>query len=191
MKSPPQICVLFVCAAACWTGIASAQPPLEPLPPPAVAPKPGGPLLPEDRPIGSIGAQIQLKPEHLPPDLSAARFAEQADPCVPRLWEETVYYWDAPAFCHGALRYEEINLERQGYTHFPVLQPAISGAHFFASTLALPYSMTVHPPSECIYPLGHYRPGSPVPYRWQRPETNVKAGGVQAGVVTGLIFLIP
>ena len=51
--------------------------------------------------------------------------------------------------------------------------------------------MTVRPHYECIYPLGHYRPGSCVPYRHQWPEHNLRAAAVETGAVAGLILLIP
>jgi hypothetical protein len=84
-----------------------------------------------------------------------------------------------------------VNLERFGYTHCPIVQPAISGAHFFCATLALPYTMTMRPHGECIYPLGHYRPGSHVPYRPIWPEWNPLAASAEVGTIAGLILLIP
>jgi hypothetical protein len=51
--------------------------------------------------------------------------------------------------------------------------------------------MTVDPPCECIYTLGHYRPGSPVPHRIHRTPLKPLAGGVEGAAITGLIFAIP
>jgi hypothetical protein len=180
-----------------------AAPPAEKLPPPdpqaPVEPSPlspaevipSGQLLPDERPICQLTTGILPSGGEFPEDVAATRFNSDIAAWMPRPWEGTVYYWDAPDYCHRPLYYEEVNLERYGYSHCPLLQPAISGAHFFCATLALPYNSTVHPPHECIYPLGHYRPGSPVPYRIHRPEWDPKAAAMQAGAVGGLILLIP
>ncbi len=61
------------------------------------------------------------------------------------------------------LYYQDINLERHGYAFHPCLRPVVSGAHFFASTIALPYNAAVNPPWERVYPLGQYRPGVTFP----------------------------
>jgi hypothetical protein len=147
--------------------------------------------LDEERPIGSLTTLIAPTQGDLPTNSAAARFTTDADAWETRDWNELVYSWDAPALCYRPLRYEQVNLERYGYSHCPLLQPAFSGAHFFASTLALPYSMTLRPPHECIYPLGHYRPGSPVPYRPHWPEWDPVAAASQTGAVAGLILLLP
>jgi hypothetical protein len=129
--------------------------------------------------------------EAFPTNIASRHFNADIAAWMPRPWQGSLYHWDAPDYCHRPLYYEEVNLERYGYSHSPLLQPAISGAHFFCATLALPYSTTVRPPHECIYPLGHYRPGSPVPYRLHWPELDPKAATVEGAVVTGLILLIP
>lgn len=179
-----------------------SAPPLPLTPPPtgtetlpaplkASAPKTAGPIYPEERPISSLTASIAPKSPELPQDVASAHFAQPMRAEEIRPWRDTVYFWDAPDYCHRPLYYQEINLERYGYTPCPVLQPAISGAHFFAATVALPYSMTVHPSRECVYPLGHYRPGSYVPRQIHWPELRPKALTVEAGVTAGLILLIP
>jgi len=91
------------------------------------------------------------------------------------------------------LYFEEVNLERYGYTHRRnlFLQPVISGGRFVATITALPYLATVRPPCERVYPLGHYRPGSCAPFRTNWVELDVKAAAVQGTAVTGLIFAIP
>lgn len=148
-------------------------------------------VYPEDKPIGSLTLNIAPRAGVLPKNMAAGRFDIEVPSWELRPWEETVYFWDAPAFCHRPLYYEEKNLERLGYTHFPHLQPVVSAAHFTICTLGLPYSMTVNPPHECMYPLGHYRPGSPVPFQHNWPEWDPAAAAVQTGVVAGLILLIP
>jgi hypothetical protein len=165
-----------------------------PIPPadgPELAPGPRSPLLPEETSIGSIGVSIAPKEGRLPQNIALEQFREQIDPHEVRPWMGQVYHWDAPALCYGPLRYEEVNLERYGYTHCPLLQPAKSAVHFLASTAALPYSMALHPCWECNYPLGHYRPGSPVPYQAHWAPLRPLPSAAQVGAIAGLILLIP
>lgn len=201
----PQPSVPYVAPPAFMPIPAVAQPSLPPpvtvpteiLPgpsaPPAMLPmgQPRERGLDDDRPIASLRTAILPAPGMLPQNLAVQRFSGESPAFTCRPWESLLYNWDAPDLCYGALRYEEVNLERLGYTYHPLLQPGISAAHFVGSTLALPYSLALHPPSECIYPLGHYRPGSPAPYQWHWPENSLKAHGFQCGTVAALIFLIP
>lgn len=78
-------------------------------------------------------------------------------------WAPMLAAWEAPAFYHRPLYFEEVNLERYGHKH-RYLQPVYSAAHFFGNALALPYKMGVNPPCERIYTLGHYRPGDCNPH---------------------------
>ena len=94
------------------------------------------------------------------------------------------------ALCYGPLRFEEVNLERYGYGCCHVLQPFVSAAHFAGSLVSLPYNIVNRPCWECIAPLGHYRPGSPVPYRKIWPEWNPLAAAGECGMIAGLILLI-
>ena len=202
---PPQPFVPYVAPRETMPIPAVAQPPLVPpvpvpteiLPGPSAQPamlpmgQPRERSIDADRPIAAVRTVILPAPGALPQNLAQQRFAGESPAFTCRPWESLLYNWDAPDLCYGALRYEEVNLERLGYTYHPLLQPGISAAHFVGSTLALPYSLALHPPSECIYPLGHYRPGSPAPYQWHWPENSLKAHGFQCGTVAALIFLIP
>lgn len=107
------------------------------------------------------------------------------------LWPTRGVHWVASCSRHRPLYFEEVNLERHGYTCSRCLQPVISGAHFFTAIPALPYKMAANCPRECIYTLGHYRPGSCVPWRPVWPPCDFKAAAAEAGVVVGLVFLIP
>ncbi len=113
-----------------------------------------------------------------------------AGPLV-RCWAPYCYQWRATCLAHRPLYFEEINLERHGYGLGDVVQPWVSGAHFFGTVPCLPYLMAVDPPRECIYTLGHYRPGSCPPWQHHWPPLSLAGGLSEAGVVTGLIFLIP
>jgi hypothetical protein len=144
-----------------------------------------------ERPIGAVTTSVAPPTGRLPSDLAVERFRNDYPAFLPRGWEDTVYFWDAPSMCIGPLRYEEANLERLGYSHCPVLQPAFSGARFLGSTLALPYTLAVNPPGTCKYPLGHYRPGSPAPYRHIWPDPSLHGASSECLAIAGLILLIP
>jgi hypothetical protein len=67
----------------------------------------------------------------------------------------------------------------------------LAGAHFFANIALLPYNMGTHPPHECQYALGYYRPGSCAPWLLPPFPISVRGGLAEAGVIVGGIFLIP
>jgi hypothetical protein len=108
-----------------------------------------------------------------------------------RCWEETTYMWKASALCHKPLYFEDVALERYGHSWGPYLDPLVSGAHFFGTLPVLPYCMGLHPPNECMYALGYYRPGNCAPYMIPPVPFSCRAAAVQAGVTTGAVFLIP
>ena len=148
----------------------------------------------DEKPIGALTADILPPRGELPPNYAAARFEKEPRLAhttgTSRTWGGTAYLWEAPAICHGPLHFEEPNAERLGHS-FGLFQPLVSGAHFFARIPAMPYKMTVYPPHECIYTLGHYRPGSHAPYRYIRLPLSAEAALVQAGATYGLVALIP
>ena len=106
-------------------------------------------------------------------------------------WMQYDYHWAATGMCHRPLYFEEINAERFGYTPSYALQPFISGIRFFTSIPALPYKMALDCPRDCTYTLGHYRPGSCNPYRWNRLPLRIGAATVEVGFIAGMILLIP
>lgn len=99
--------------------------------------------------------------------------------------------WKASGLSHKPLYFEDVQLERYGHEVGPVLQPLLSSAHFFGNALLLPYKMGIHPPSECQYALGYYRPGDCAPYMVQPFPWSLRGAAVQAGAVTGAAALIP
>jgi hypothetical protein len=100
------------------------------------------------------------------------------------------FQWEAPAFCHRALLFEEVNLERHGYK-VPLVQPALSAAHFFSRVPAIPYLMVAEKYRTCTYTLGHYRPGSYAPYVWYYPRFSLDAAAFESAIIAGLIIAIP
>lgn len=146
------------------------------------------------RPIGDIAIDIRPPDGETPPDPAIARFAEAGEEFhasgFNRPWQTYLFAWEAPSVCHRPLYFEEVNLERYGYNH-GLLQPAYSAAHFFGRVTILPYLIGAEPPCECVYTLGHDRPGDYVPYRVHYPPPSIKGGLYQAATLSGLIFAIP
>jgi len=100
--------------------------------------------------------------------------------------------WKASALSTRAAYFEDVQLERYGHTIVcPALQPVVSGAKFFATIPFLPYKMGVTPPNECVYTLGHHRPGNCAPYMVQPCPVSLRGALFQAGAVTGAVFAIP
>jgi len=145
-------------------------------------------------PLSVMSVSIALPKGKLPTN-AAAECAEQnrstEDTRLVGSWAYTEHRWSATCTRHRPLYFEEINAERYGYTVSYALQPVISAAHFFGSIPALPYKMAVEPPRDCIYTLGHYRPGSCVPRRRNRLPWQPTASVVEVGFIAGMILLIP
>jgi hypothetical protein len=108
-----------------------------------------------------------------------------------RQWAQTCYTWKASGLCHKPLYFEQSHMERYGHSWGPLLDPVVSGAHFFASVPMLPYKMGLEPPCECVYPLGHYRPGNCAPHYIEPFPWSIRAAAFEATAVTGLIFAVP
>jgi hypothetical protein len=103
-----------------------------------------------------------------------------------RDYRKTTFTWKAASVCHKPLYFEDVQLERYGHSAGPVLQPLISGAHFFGNVLLLPYNMGVYTPSECRYALGYYRPGSCAP--WVVPAFPLSKRGLTFELAAALGF---
>jgi hypothetical protein len=108
-----------------------------------------------------------------------------------RCWDQTTYQWKASALCHKPLYFEDEQLERYGHSFSPCFQPFVSGAHFFTRLPVLPYCMGVEPPCECIYALGHYRPGSCAPYMINPVPISPRGALFEAGAVWGAAAILP
>lgn len=92
------------------------------------------------------------------------RFARiKAGPLVELQHAEQLFFWQAPNICHHPLYFEDIGLERYGQDA-GLLQPVLSGVHFFGRVQTLPLQAMFQRPRSCDYPLGHYRPGNENPY---------------------------
>jgi hypothetical protein len=108
-----------------------------------------------------------------------------------RSWPCTTYMWKASALCHKPLYFEDEQMERYGHSWGPCCDPIVSGVHFFTTLPVLPYCMGLEPPCECIYALGHYRPGSCAPYYIDPVPFSWRAALFQAGAVVGTAAILP
>ncbi|WP_164100446.1 hypothetical protein [Candidatus Laterigemmans baculatus] len=109
----------------------------------------------------------------------------------PRQWLPTKMTWKASELCHKPLYFEEVNLERYGHTAGPFAQPVVSTAHFFFNIAVLPYKMGIHPPNECQYALGYYRPGNCAPWIIPPVPLSLRGAVAQTAFVGGMVALIP
>jgi len=178
-------------------------PPHPPVPPGNVGStnEPGADWAP--KPLADLTTNIVLPGGMLPRDYWGERAPQHVaffDPTgATRGWPVNEFNWVASCFYSNPLYFEEINLERYGYgcgcfgpCCTSCVQSAVSGAHFFANVIALPYKMGADCPTDCDYTLGHYRPGSCPPWRWHCCSRCSALGAMSAsGVAVGLIFLIP
>ena len=112
-------------------------------------------------------------------------------PYEDRVFVPTVLQWEAPNLTHLPLYFSDPALERYGHTYPFVVQPFVSAAKFGGQLLGLPYQMACDPIWCEQYALGWYRPGEVAPKLTYQIPLNAKAAAVQAGVTTGLFFLIP
>ncbi|MEN1680556.1 MAG: hypothetical protein AAGJ46_13285 [Planctomycetota bacterium] len=116
---------------------------------------------------------------------------DDGTPYAPRCWQEVVYMWKASGLCHKPLYFEQVGLERYGHSWGPHLDPVLSGVHFFGRIPALPFMMGLQAPNECVYTLGHYRPGNCAPYLLDPLPMTGRAAAWEAAAWTGGIFLVP
>jgi hypothetical protein len=159
-----------------------------------------------NKPLNQLGINISEPTGKLPGNLAASCWnevnAQAAGSAGARCWSVNSFNWEATCFYHNPLYFEEINLERYGYQcgdrccfwncgRECCLQPAASAAHFYGSLLALPYCMAVDCPGDCVYTLGHSRPGNCNPWRRHYPPYDPVAVAAEGGVWTGLVFAIP
>jgi hypothetical protein len=151
------------------------------------------------KPIGQIGVDVRPPPDPkgrpaLPPGYAAGELSKYGTIRHGMMPVQLVHV-RAPAlaiseFCHLPLYFEEVKLERHGKT-CGILQPAVSAAHFFGTIPTLPYRMVVEPPRQCLSYTYPYEAGRRAPCYHSRYPIRLDAGLAEAGVIVGLIALIP
>jgi hypothetical protein len=67
----------------------------------------------------------------------------------------------------------------------------MSSLHFFATIPALPYKVWAHGHDHCQYALGYYRPGSWASPQRYRARLSADAALFEAGIIVGLIYILP
>ncbi|WP_166826173.1 HEAT repeat domain-containing protein [Thalassoroseus pseudoceratinae] len=130
--------------------------------------------------------------QELPTNYGAAYLEQQGQTRTgqeSRPWIVTSKSYEAPAYCHRPLYFEETNLERYGH-HWHGVQPLVSAAHFYGRIPFMPYLATVSKPWECEYPLGKYRPGSCSPFQHELVPLRADAALVQVGAMAVPFFII-
>ncbi|HWB00164.1 MAG TPA: hypothetical protein VG713_16840, partial [Pirellulales bacterium] len=130
------------------------------------------------KPINVISTNVAAEPGDFPPECGP-----RDDRFIPRSWSPMTYTWKASNLCHKPLYFEDERLERYGHAFPRPLQPLASAAFFFGTVPLLPYKMGIEPPTECIYALGYYRPGSCAPYHLQGFPISLRGALYEAGAV--------
>ena len=144
-------------------------------------------------------ADISPFPDYRPPEFVPGKQGDREpekswkdEEYRPREFSDVMFPWEASNLWHNPLYFEDAPLERYGHTYHPLVQPFVSVKLFTTQLLALPYQMAIDPVPKRIYTLGWYRPGEGcVPKLLYPVPWNSKAAAIEAGVVTGLFFLIP
>ena len=108
-----------------------------------------------------------------------------------RAFPDSIFQWEASDLNHNPLYFEDPALERYGHTYPAIMQPFASATLFGLQLFGLPYQMTLDPIHKRQYALGWYRPGECAPKKLYQIPLNAHAAAVEAGTVTGLIFLFP
>jgi hypothetical protein len=125
------------------------------------------------KPMSDIKVDIRIMGEDvLPTDASGNLFTPpqrySRDAMGWGAWPEVDFTWEVSELLYQPLYFDDAPLELYGQTQCRVLQPALSAAHFFGTTLVMPYRLVMNHPYGYISQLGYYRPGSPAPPVGQR-----------------------
>lgn len=115
----------------------------------------------QSKSLPEIALDIGIRNTRLPDDCSVNLFTS-ADVVDPLQTERTEleFYWVASELYHQPLYFDDRHLERYGYGCHPLVQPGLSGAHFFGNFVLMPYKLIVDPTHLWVSTLGQYRPGS-------------------------------
>ena len=156
----------------------------------------GSPRSPIERLIGTINPHFDRDE-----DADIRKYARQQakefnihfanKPYEERSFPQITLAWEAANYWHYPLYFEDPALERTGHSHHPIVQPFASIGRAAVQLGLLPYQMVIIPPCKHEYPLGWYRPGECAPKLHYQIPLNAEAALVEAGVVTGLYFVIP
>lgn len=113
--------------------------------------------------LGNLSMNVSSADERLPVDCSNTVFQPIAPGQDGRNWFATEFTWAASDLFAQPAYFDDPLLERYGQTRHPLVQPWLSGAHFFGQFPLMPYRIVVDRPFDKVYTLGYHRPGSPMP----------------------------
>jgi hypothetical protein len=184
-------CLLVGCW---WTAgvapLAAQVPAPEPtsLAPPSDCPPAGDPRM-YVRPMSEIPAKLPTDQGRLPTDCSTELFTSAE--VISSLEVNRQFHWRPTNFFHQPLYFDDQPLERYGQSSHRLLQPAISGVHFFSNIAIVPYKMGFNGTHDCVTPLGYGRPGNRVPCVSERYPFTIKGALLQAGTVCAMVFGLP
>jgi hypothetical protein len=141
--------------------------------------------------IGEINIDIRQTEIDVTDYASPAFQAVESQPPRDQAWTPRLFAWEATEFWHCPLYFDDVPLERYGQMRHPLIQPVLSGAHFFGNVPLLPYKMGIDRPCDKIATLGYYRVGSCAPPvgRWLPLE--VDAAAFEAVTWIALIAILP
>ena len=144
------------------------------------------------KPIDEIHVSRQPSPGELPEDCSQGLFTPPCrEPFRRAINYRCTFHWVASNMAHQPLYWDDQPLERYGQSVLPLAQPVFSGVHFFATFPVIPYEIGLDGTYDLIYTLGYYRPGDCAPPTRQWLPLDWDAAILEAGTMTGLIFLAP
>ena len=146
------------------------------------------------KPLEKVHVRQEPTAGQLPIDCSKELFGRSTDEPTDRIsrgWTNIEFQWMPTELSHQPLYFDDVPLEHYGQSVAPLLQPALSGARFFATLPVLPYKIGLNHPFEHVTTLGTYRPGSPAPSVRQTLPLDLEASFFEGGAWVGLLFLLP
>ena len=141
--------------------------------------------------LAQISLNIGITEGDQPQDCSANLFQSQMVNAPARPPINMTVFWAASELWHQPLYFEDPVLERYGRTYHPLIQPALSFAHFFGTLPIIPYKIGLDRTHDRIYTLGYFRPGSHVPNIGYKLPFEKDAVVMQGGTLTAAILLLP
>jgi hypothetical protein len=144
------------------------------------------------KPIDQIRVSRPPSPGEMPQDCSEDLFTPPCpEPFRRAINDRCTFHWVASNMAYQPLYWDDQPLERYGQSVLPLAQPVLSGVHFFATFPVIPYEIGLDGTYDLIYTLGYYRPGDCAPPTLQWLPFQWDAAMIEAGTMTGLIFLAP
>lgn len=144
----------------------------------------------ERRSLCEISLDISLPPGTHPSDKAEATALDD-DPGAMRSNWAIDFHWTASALAIRPTYFDDVALERYGYTSPGPIQPLVSGAKFYTDVLILPYKVGFEAPRRTMYTIGYDRSGSEAQHVRGRLPWSARGAALQAGVITGFSYLIP